>query len=706
MITSNRPASSLALLIAFATSNATAQVAAEEPAADDIVVTASRATTATKTDTPILNIPQSIGVVTVEQIAARGAIGLQEALRYSSGIRTEPNGADFRFDYVLARGGFSAARYVDGMRTGDSSFTPRTEIFNLARIEVLRGPSSVLYGQATAGGLVNSITKRPDFETHATFGLQYGSYDRKQAQADLMGPMNAAGTIAGRLIVVAREAGTQTDFGKNNRIMIAPSLRFRPDDRTDITLEGHYQRDRAASVYTFHPVLSTVLAPPERRLPSEVYLGEPSLNFYNSEQTSGTLLASHRFSEALSYNGSFRYSRSSAANGDIETQAFAGVPNPFLDAPLNRVIARNRYDQRGTAHMLTIDNNLRLEVTTGPFRHIILAGIDYLRSRINSRTSTVEAAPIDIYAPAYRPSNVPPADFKPDPRSVNTQLGFYVQDQIDFRDIATLLAGVRRDRAVADTAGSPRQIDHAISWRAGITLHPLPGVAPYFSYSQSFLPTIGRDFYGKPFVPQRGEQYEAGVKWQPDPATLIAVAAFSIKGSNLVQTDPTNGNNQIQIGLVRSRGIEVEASRIVVKDFTITASYSYLHARTGASPDSLDQKLRISAVPTHQASLSGEKRFALGSDLALRLGGGIRYVGPSVESVVFRDFVPAGAIESLKTPGFTLVDAIAGLEWNRWSLTVNATNLLDKHYYGSCSPRTACSPGYGRNVVATLGYGF
>ena len=670
------------------------------------MVTASRATTATKTDTPIIDIPQSIGVVTAEQIASRGAIGLQEALRYSAGIRTEPNGADPRFDYILARGGFSAARYVDGMRAADSSFMPRTEIFNLERIEVLRGPSSVLYGQATAGGLVNSVTKRPRFETDGEVALQYGSYERKQAQADFTTPLNAEQTIAARLVVVARDAGTQTDFGKDNRLLVAPSIRFRPDERTDIVLAGLYQRDRAASVYTFHPVLATILAPPNRRVHWGAYLGEPSLNYYNSRQLSGTLLVSHRFSDALSYNGSLRYSRSSAANGDVETQAYAGSLNPFEDAPINRVIARKRYDQRGVAHMLTADNNLRLDVATGPFRHKILAGIDYLRSRIDSRTSNVDAGSIDVYAPVYGPASVPPANFAPDPRSVNTQLGFYVQDQVDFHDVATLLAGVRRDRAVADTAGSPRQLDHATSWRAGITLHPLPGVAPYFSYSQSFLPTLGRDFYGKPFVPQRGEQYEAGVKWQPNRDTLIAVGAFTIKASNLVQTDPMNGNNQIQIGLVRSRGIEVEASRIVGKDLMVTASYSYMHARTGAGPDTLSEKLRISAVPTHQASLSGEKRFKLGNAFALRLGGGVRYVGPARESVVFHDPVPAGQIESLKTPGFTLLDAIAGLEWDRWSLTVNATNLFDKHYYGSCSPRTACGPGYGRNVIATLGYGF
>ena len=671
----------------------------------DVTVTAIRATTATKTDTAIIDTPQAIGVVTAQQIASRGAIGLQEALRYSAGLRTEPNGSDFRFDYVTARGGFNAARYVDGMGTPDSSFAPRTEIYNLERIEVLRGPSSVLYGQGAAGGIVNSIVKRPDFTTRGEIAVEYGSFDRKQIEGDITGALNADGTVAARLVGLYRDADNQVDFGKDNRIMLAPSLRFRPDDRTDIVLEGLYQRDRAASIASFLPLAATLLAPQGRELRWGSYLGEPSHNFYNSEQTSGTLLVKHRFADAITYSGAVRYSHSTARNGDIEPSVWNGMINPFLDAD-NRMIGRYRYDSRGTANMVTADNNLRFDVETGPFRHKLLIGVDYLRSRINSATINTDASPIDIYAPAYSPANVPAADFEDAPRAVNTQLGFYAQDQIDYRDLATIVLGVCRDRAVSDLAGADRQVDRATSFRAGLVLHPIKQLAPYISYSESFLPTIGLDFYGKPFVPQRGTQYEVGVKWQPGDATLLAVSAYSIKGTNLLQTDPMNGNNQIQLGKVTSRGIEVEASRTVARDFTVSASYSYVHARTGRSIDSLDQKRPISGVPTHQASMFGEKSFFLSTDTWLRIGGGVRYIGRSTEAAVFYDVVADGAMERLTTPGFTLTDAMVSLERGRWTLAVNATNLFDKHYYASCSVRSACGVGFGRNVTGTLGYRF
>jgi iron complex outermembrane receptor protein len=226
------------------------------------------------------------------------------------------------------------------------------------------------------------------------------------------------------------------------------------------------------------------------------------------------------------------------------------------------------------------------------------------------------------------------------------------------------------------------------------------------SYSESFLPTIGLDFYGKRFVPQLGQQYEAGVKWQPDANTLVAAAAFSILGTNRLETDPTNGLNQIQQGKVRSRGLELEATRTVPRDYSIALSYTYTHARTGRSADSLGERLPISSVPTHQASAFGEKTFLLSEAIGLRVGAGVRYVGPSRDAAVFDDIVSEGAIDSLRTPGFTLVDALVAVDWNRWSLSVNATNLFDKYYYASCSPRQACGLGYARNIIATLSYRF
>lgn len=672
---------------------------------DEIVVTA-HAETATKTDTPIIEIPQSISVIDAELIARRGAIGVQEALRYAPGVRTEPNGADYRFDYVTLRG-FGSTDFIDGMREPDSFYTARIESYNLERIEVLRGPSSVLYGQAAPGGITNAVTKAPQFAFGGEAAVQYGSFDRIQGQVDVTGAFNGSGTLAARFVGVVRDAGNQVDFGKDDRLFLAPSLRFRSaDERTDIILSGTYQRDRAASIASYFPLAATLLAPSaDRRLRRGVYLGEPSHNFYDADRYSATLQATHRFGDWLTYSGRVRYTHADTAKGDIEPDVWNGLTNPFLDGD-NRILPRYRYDDYSDLDMVTTDHNLRFDFATGPFTHKVLVGVDYLRTSLKGSTVYGAAAPIDIYAPGYDPANVPALAEAPNPDSRNTQLGVYVQDQISYADRVTLVVGLRRDRATSWAEGDPRQVDHATSFRAGLIVDLGHGLAPYASYSESFNPITGLDFYGDPFKPQRGRQWEGGIRWQPDRNTLVSAAYFDIKGTNLLATDPNNGANQIQVGEVTSRGFEIEAARVLPGDYTITASYSHVKARTGFNTDPLQIGLPISAIPEDTASVWADKRIALGGEAALRLGAGVRYVGPTREAVIFYDVNPAGAIERLRTPGFTLVDAVASLEWKRWSLTVNATNLFDKDYLAQCSVRSACSFGYARNVIGTLAYRF
>jgi iron complex outermembrane receptor protein len=671
--------------------------------AEAIIVTAT-AETATKTDTPITEIPQSLSVVSADLIADRGAIGVQEALRYTPGLRTEPNGTDFRWDYTLLRG-FGSSDFIDGMRQPD--LTARIEAFNLQQIEVLRGPSSVLYGQAAPGGIVNSITKVPEFDFGGEVAVQYGSYDRLQGQIDVTGALNEAGTVAARFVGVIRDAGNQVDFGQDDRIFAAPSLRFQStDQRTDVILSGVYQRDRAASIASWMPVSATLLAPSEdRKIRRGTHLGEPSHNWYDADHYSATLQVTHRFSDAITYSGRVRYAQSDTDNGGLDLEIWSGLENPFID-PDNRVLDRSVYDKYTDIGMVTTDHNLRFDFATGPLTHKLLLGVDYLRANSEGTTIYEIAGSIDIFDPVYDPASVPDVDPTPDPNGRNTQLGFYAQDQIDYEDFATLVVGIRRDRATAWSEGNHQQVDNATSLRVGLILKPTATLSPYVSYSESFAPIVGLDFYGDPFEPQKGTQWEGGVRWQPDRNTLLSAAYFDIKGTNLLATDPENGANQIQVGTVSSRGFEIEGARILPGNYTITASYSHVKAKTGYNTDPLQVGLPISAVPGDTASIWGDKRFDLGGELTLRVGAGVRYVGPTNERTAFYDIDPDGALESLETPGFTLVDALLGLEWGAWSLDVNATNLLDKDYYAQCSVRSACSFGYGRNVIGTLGYHF
>lgn len=665
----------------------------------EIVVKAFRARTATKTDALLTETPQAISIITADEIANRGAIGLQEALRYTAGVRTEINGSDLRFDYFSARG-FAATDYLDGMVQPDSYNTARTDVYTLERVEVLRGPSSVLYGQGTAGGIVNSMTKRPRDQFAAEVGLEYGSYNRKQAQFDVTGPLGSSGVVSGRLVGVFRDADNQFDFGKDNRKLLSPSLSFKAGEQTEITLIGLYQDDKAGSVFAYLPVQATLQASPGRRLPDDTFLGEPSFNIFDRKQTTGSLLVQHRFSDAVTFDGGVRYSHASGYDGGIYGEIWNGVDNPFVD-PDQTLLPRYRWDWKVRTAVLTTDNRVQWRLNAGGLEHNFLSGVDY--SHIDYDTASAYAGgaePLNIYSPTYG-NGVIDAPLSPFSEQIAKQLGFYLQDQIRIHERATVVLGARRDRVTTDLEGEDRQIDKATTMRVGVTYRITDTVTPYGSYAESFIPTIGLDFYGNRFKPQRGVQYEAGVKWQPDRNTLLTLAGFNLKGTNKPETDPENGNNTIQRGEVTSKGFELEAIRRLPENYSVSLSYNYIDMKVSRSSDPLEEGFPVSAVPKHQISAWGEKTMTLGEGLAGRIGLGVRRMGQTQEAAIFSD-----GIVRLTSPDFTLVDALLAVDFNRYTLSLNATNLLDERYYGSCSVRTACSVGYRRNIVARWTFRF
>ena len=664
----------------------------------EVVVKGFRATTATKTDVLLTETPQAVSIVTADDIANRGALGLQEALRYTAGVRTEINGSDLRFDYYSARG-FSATEYQDGMVRADGYNTARSEVYTLERVEVLRGPSSVLYGQGTAGGVVNSLTKRPRDQFASEFALEYGSFDRKQAQFDVTGPLTDG--LSGRLVGVYRDADNQFDFGRDDRIVVAPSLAFRPTDATEVVLLGLYQKDEAGSVFPYLPVQATLNAP-GRRLPDDRFLGEPDFNHFDREEKNGSLLVTHHFTDSLTYDGGVRYSDAKGYNAGIYGSIWNGV-NPFID-PAQTLLPRYRYDYAVKTQVVTTDNRLAFKASTGILEHNLLGGVDYAHTDYRTASAYAEGAtPLNVYDPVYgQPGSIIDAELSDYSGQKTRQLGFYLQDHIRIGGRTTLVAGARHDKVTTGIGGGENQIDKATTFRVGATYDIVDNVTPYVSYSESFIPTIGVDFYGNEFKPQEGKQYEVGVKWQMDPSTLLSVAGFHLVGTNRPQTDPENGMNTIQSGEVRSRGFEFEAIRRLPRDYSFSLSYTYIDMEVTKATNPLEEGLPISAVPKHQAPAWGEKQFTLNAEMGARLGVGVRAIGKSREAAVFS----SGDVLALTSPGFTLVDALVAFNWRNSEIALNATNLLDEHYYGSCSIETACSVGYRRNVIARYTYRF
>lgn len=665
---------------------------------EEVIVTGRRATTATKTDTALVDTPQAISVITADQFIDRGALLYEETLRYSSSVNPEAFGSDPRLSNAVVRG-FGATNYVDRLRSGFgfANFA-RIDVYALERVEVLRGPSSTLYGAGGAGGLINHVSKRPEFSPEMRLGLQYGNHDRKQFQFDLTGPLGSSENFAARLVGVAREAGTQVDHVSDDRVFLMPSMTWRVTEDTSMTVIGTWIRDRLGLLPQYHPLKASILAGPGKRLPDSFFGGEPGFDRFDVDERSITLLAEHRFSDALSFGSSARYVSSRNALDIHFVDAFTDqdplVPgmDPFIDEAsglVPRYVIRD--DQRPKA--FTIDNRLRFDVASGKLSHSFLVGVDYQRFTQTGHNGFGANVPLDIYEPVY--GNLPDVQKLPVPDQSLSQLGFYAQDQIEYADRTHIVLGVRRDRSAARTEPDPEQVDHATTFRAAVIVDVWNGLSPYVSFAESFLPVAGfSSFNQDPFVPQEGKMYEAGIKWQPQPHTLMTLAAFDIREQNRFTNHPSDPTLLVQQGEVRSRGVELEASHRLFGNLDISATYTFVNAEVSESNAPAEVGLQLDTTPEHQATLWTMSRFDLANASSLRVGAGVRYMGEHFSSGV------------LRIPSYTLADALLSLDWQQWSVSLNASNLFDKRHYATCLARGDCYPGVRRNVVGTLNYRF
>ncbi|KQZ64165.1 TonB-dependent siderophore receptor [Sphingopyxis sp. OPL5] len=654
----------------------------------DIVVTAT-ASTATKTDTPILRIPQAIEVVTVEEMQDRGAQNIREALKYTAGVYN--GGDDSRGDFNIVRG-FESVLYVDGLkRNYGFVYMPRPEIATLERVEVLVGPASVLYGAGSSGGLTNMQSKRPQFDFGGSASVSYGTFDRKEATVDVTGPLSD--TLAARFVGVVRDSDSRMDFTRNDRIVAQGALTWRPGDRTDITAIGIYQEDHNPPNYNVMPIVGSLFALPGQRIRNSSFFGEPGINRGDKEYTAVSLLATHEFSDAFSFRSSSRYTWANTKQAEyyLATYLSPGGPlDPFL--PGTTMVPRNLFAINIKYRTFNTDNGVAFKFDTGPVSHQLLAGVDYSYFKQVSGQAFIEnAGAIDVYNPVY--GNAPTPVFNFFNTQILKQTGFYLQDQVDFGEVASLVLGIRRDRYSKVDVGQPVEITKKTTKRAGLTINATSTLAPYISYSESFLPISGLNQFGSTYQPLSGKQKEIGIKWQPLRTTMLRVSLYDLKENNALRTDPANPLNQIQTGSVKSKGVEFQANHNVADDFSLTAAFSYGKVRLSGEGRQRDD------TPKYLASIFGTKTVELTGDIDMRLGGGVRYQGKQTSD-------PFGGAFVVETPSYTLVDALVAFDYKAWTLQFNAINLFDDVYYPSCSAFGSCANGEPRTVQGTLSFRF
>jgi iron complex outermembrane receptor protein len=651
---------------------------------------ANLSATGTKTDTPLRDIPQSISVVTADFVRDQGSRTVQEALQYVPGVFADAYGVDSRGDYPRFRGQ-DPNIYLDGTRVVNTYVFNewRQDPYTLERMEVLRGPASVLYGDTSTAGLLNLISKMPQEKSANEIGVQYGSFNRKQVQMDSTGKLTRDGEWLYRFVGVFRDSGMQTDFVPDDRLVLAPSITWRPTKNTSWTVLGTYQKDKTGSSTAFLPIEGTLYAGPNGFIPVNRFASEPGYDRYRTETGAVSSLFEHSFNNALKVRQNLRYTHVEGGYHSMYPDVYSNPVDPFLD-PARRAVARFSFDRETIKDSLTVDNNAELKLATGPLEHKMLFGLDYRVLWENARSGGgYDTRPFDLYAPVYTGFSDSP--MTAEPRSRQSQVGLYAQDQIRLGHWLAV-AGVRQDFVTNDIEGSALQQDRATTGRLGL-MYELPfGITPYVSYAQSFNPIFGGGICASFCVPQRGEQVELGIKYNPFAGTTVNVAVYDTTENNRLAADPTNPLLSIQIGEVRIRGAELEVLSHVTANLDLVAGYAYTDAKI-ASGDNAGK--HVETVPLNQASLWAKYRLAALGLPNLSIGAGARYTGTTWDGV-----------DNFHTPSYTLFDAMIRYDTGPWTFQVNAKNLADKRHVTTCLARGDCFYGLGRTVLGSVTYRF
>lgn len=656
---------------------------------------ATRSASGTKTDTPLIETPQSISIVTRDQIKATNPSSVADALTYTPGVTTQSPAFSRMADDFQVRG-FNVATgnggvLRDGLKLQSNVYDGNMEPYGLERIEVLKGAASVLYGQLTPGGVVNAVSKLPTATPFHEINVEGGSYDRKQISGDFSGPLTADGTWSYRLTGLLRDAENWVRYTPDDRRYIAPSITWSPSADTSLTLLGTYQEIRTRFAPPM-PAANTL----NGQIPRNLFIGEPNYDRYNNNSYTLGYFFEHAVSDNVKIRHKLRYFEADTIWNYL---SFGGLQAN------GRTLNRGVSDRNETSTGLTSDTSIETKFQTGIASHTLITGVDYYGRTYDTHRRRGTVAPLgNIYAPIY--GAVPTVNYATDSGfdSNSRQLGLYLQDQIKFAEKWVLLLGGRSDWADTTTTmysnkSRTTQNDSAFTGRAGLVYLADNGLAPYLSYSQSFAPQIGADRFGTVFSPTEGEQYEAGIRYQPVGYNfMLSAAIYDLTQKNALTIDPFDGTLSRQVGEIRSRGLELEA-RGKIGDLNLIAGYAYTDARTTNSSILTDIGNRADLVPYHQISFWGDYDMSRLGPRGLKIGGGVRYLSSTFVAGYTQDVPERALFDAMASYDFgATVPELKGV-----SLQVNARNLFDKGYL-TCVGATGCRYGDPRTVTASMSY--
>lgn len=667
--------------------------------------TAKTSTGATKTDKPLITTGQSISVITRQQIDDQGAMDLNQALNYTPGVFTNFAGAATRFDTISLRGfhgGDVDNTFLDGLRVmSDSGSHNNLQVdpLFLERVDVIKGPSSALYGQTVPGGLVNMTTKRPQFSEEGHFRLYGGTQNTQGGAFDYTNAINDQWAF--RITGMTRSSDTQYSHTREERYAISPALLWQPNENTTLLLKAYLQKDPSGGYHSAVPADGSLSERHGSRLSRSFYDGESELDQYKRREQIYSYDFSHTLNDTWSVHSTGSYTHANVSIDQVYQGGWVG------DSDL---LSRYYTGERSSLDAFAMDNRAQADFNTGAVDHKLVLGAEYHQYKndlwdggaygtyLNAATgaSTGSALFQDpaLTIPGYYNDNNNQRRYY--------QTGVYLQDEMVMDQWHLDVSG-RYDRIVSKQVShsydtSVRRADDHISGRASLLYAFANGVSPYISYSQAITPTSLTGADGNLLKPTTAEQYEAGLKYQPvGSSSLYTIAVYDLMQKDVANRDIITAT-YTPSGKVHSQGIELEAHNQITPRLSTLAGYSLNHVRFKDSVDGNDGHTPY-VTPNQTASFWGHYRF----DYGISVGAGVRYIGKQW----------ADNENTTRVPSVTLLDASLRADLGAWDgrlkgayVQVNANNLTDRDYVAACYGTGYCYRGAERSVMATVGYDF
>ena len=648
---------------------------------------ASNSVTATKTDTPLIDIPQTINVVTREQLDDQAHHSLADILRYVPGT-TVGQGEGNRDQITLRGQNTTADFFLDGVRDDVQYYRG---LYNIERVEILKGPYALIFGRGGGGGIINRVQKSPMIDDFIYAGPasinSFGAYD---ASVDLNTPLSGAAAV--RINAVYESLDSHRDYVGGERYAWNPYIAFNLNDAWKLGFSFEYVNDDRTTDRGI-PSIATAAGQPNRPISGyrDQFFGTPGVNRTRFEAQIAKLRLDGQLAANLTFSGTMLY-------GDYD-KTYVNVYANGAASAQNGTVALAAYSDPTQRENFIAQANLVWDVETGPLAHKILIGAEYGDQQSANRrfNGVLSSSTLNLANPVF-----PTVAFNMLTRDTVSDVTFssvYVQDQISLGDDIDVVAGLRYDGF--DINGSDllpaidrpfARKDEKVSPRLGVIFKPQENISLYSSFSQSFLPRSGDQFLAltvsqENLAPEKFTNYEVGAKWDAQPNLNLTLAVFQLERSNATTPDPLNPVASINIGKTRTQGVELAATGKITSHWQVHGGYSYQDAKLVGN-----DSVRLGQVPKQQASLWN--RYDLHSNFAVGLG----IIHQSSQFAAIRT-----TANTTKLPAFTRIDAALFYDVSDTvQLQMNVENLFDANYYSDAHNNNNISTGAPINGRLTI----